>query len=119
MSQGAFPNYDSDVIDMTNADLVSLFLRYPDMHNDEEDNKSAAPSDFGEEADSSTFSANTTHTTPLRNGTITLLGSRSLPLFPVFIKQLNKGNLPQKVIDYFEALGHMILQVGRLLFPPN
>ena len=116
MSEETFPDYDSDEIDLTNRDLVSLFLQYPDMPDD--DNESAAASDFGEDADTSTLSDTTTRTTPLRNDPVALLGSRALSEFSAFTQRLNESNLPQKATDYFRSLGNMILQIGRLLFPP-
>jgi hypothetical protein len=111
MSQESFPDYDGDEIDLTNRELVSLFIQYPDMPDmPDDDDESAAASDFGEDA---------THTTPLRNDPVALLGSRPLPEFSVFTQRLDESNLPQKAIDYFKSLGHMILQIGRLLFPPT
>ena len=116
MPQEPFPDYDSDEIDLTDRDLVSLFLQYPDMPDDG-DNGSPAASDFGEDAGNSTLSDTTTRTTPLRNDPVPLLGSRPLPEFPIFLQKLNESNLPQKAIDYFKALGHTILQIAELLFP--
>jgi hypothetical protein len=121
MSQDAFPDYESDEIDLTNRELVSLFIQYPDMPHmpGDDDAESAVASDFGEDVDISTLSDTTTRTTPLRNDPAALLGSRPMAEFPVFMQRLNESNLPQKAIDYFKSLGHMILQIGRLLFPPT
>jgi hypothetical protein len=119
MSQDAFADYDGDEIDLTDKELMSLFVQYPDMP-DEDDNESAAASeDFGEDADTSTWSDTTTHTTPLRNDAVALPGSKPLPEFSVFMLRLNESSLPQHAIDYFRSLGHMILQIGWLLFPPS
>jgi hypothetical protein len=102
---------------------VSLFIQSPDMPDMPDDGDESTPSlDFGEDADTSTLPDTTVHTIPLRNDPVALLGSSdsSLPLeFPVFMQRLNKSNLPQKAFDYFKSLGHMILQVSRLLFPPT
>ena len=117
MLRGSLPDYESDEIDLTNRDLVSLFLQYPDLADD--DDESTAASDFGEDVDASILSNTTTHTTPLRNDPVPFLGSRPPPEFPAFIHRLNESNLPKKAVDYLNSLGHMVLQIGRLLFPPT
>jgi len=99
---------------------VPLFIQYPDMPDmPDGDDESTPASNFGEDADISTLSDRTTHTTPLRNDPVVLLGSRQLPEFPAFMQRLNESNLPQKALDHFKSLGYMILQVSRLLFPPT
>lgn len=119
MPQGIAPEYNSDEIGFTNREPVSLSIQYPDMPNmPDGDDESTPAADFGEDVDTSTSSDKTTHTTPLRNDPVALLGSRQLPEFPAFMQRLNESNLPQKALDYFKSLGHMILQVSRLLFPP-
>jgi hypothetical protein len=121
MSKGGFPAYDGDEIDLTDRELMSLFVQYPDMPDmpEEDDNESAVASDFGEDADTSTWSDTTTHTTPLRNDPVALPGSGPLPEFSVFMRRLNESSLPQRATDYFRSLGHMILQIAWLLFPPG
>jgi hypothetical protein len=120
MSQNPFPERDSDEIDLTNRELVSLFLQYPDMSDDDDDDDdSATASNSGEEADSTTLSDTTTRTTPLRNDPAAELGSRPLQVFSVFSQRLDESNLPQKAIDYFRSLGYIIVHIGRLLFPPT
>ena len=117
MLAGSLPDFESDEIDLTNRDLASLFLQYPDLADD--DNESAADSDFGEDVDASNLSNTTTHTTPLRNDPVPLLGSRTPPEFPAFIQRLNESNLPAKAVVYLKSLGHMVLQIGRLLYSPT
>jgi hypothetical protein len=120
MPQGISPEYNGDEIDLTNREFVSLFIQYPDMPDIlDDDDESTPTSDFGEGADTSTWSDTTAHTTPLRNDPVALLGSRQLPEFPAFMQRLDKSNLPQKALDYFQSLGYMILQVSRLLFSPT
>src|SRR2546421_1797604 len=119
MPKGIAQEYNSDEIGFTSREPVSLFIQYPDMPDmPDGDDESTPASDFGEDADISTLSDRTTHTTPLRNDPVALLGSGQLPEFPAFMQRLNESNLPQKALDYFKSLGYMILQVSRLLFPP-
>ena len=99
---------------------MPLFIQYPDMPDMADDrDESTASLGFGEDADTSALPDTTTHTTPLRNDLAALLGSSLPPEFPAFMQRLNESNLPQKAFDYFKSLGHMILQVSRLLFPPT
>lgn len=126
MSQNTCPDYVSDEIDLTLRELVSLFIQYPDMpdifqegRDRDGDNVSEAASDFREDADTSTSSDTTTRTTSLRNAPVALLDSKPLPEFSVFVQRLHESNLPQKAVDYFNSLGHTILQIGQLLFPPT
>jgi hypothetical protein len=120
MPQGIAPEYNSDGIDLTDRELVPLFIQYPDMPDMPDDGDESTPSsDFGEGADTSALLDTTTHTTPLRNDPAALPRSSLMPEFPAFMQRLNESNLPQKAFDYFKSLGHMILQVSRLLFPPT
>jgi len=120
MPQGITPEYNSDEIGFTNQELVPLFIQDSDTPEMPDGNDESTPtSDFREDADASTLSGTTTHTTPLRNDPVALLGSRQLPEFPAFMQRLNESNLPPKALDYFKSLGYMILQVSWLLFPPT
>src|SRR5277367_5515980 len=56
MPQGIAPEYNSDEIDFTNRELVSLFIQYPDMPDmPDGDDESTPTADFGEDGDTSTF----------------------------------------------------------------
>lgn len=121
MPQDPSPDDESDKIDLTTRELVSLYIQDPDMPgmSDDDDDESAAASDFREDIDAATLSDATTRTTPLRHDAAALPGPRPVPEFSVFVQRLNESNLPQKAIDYFRSMGNKILQVGRLLFPPT
>ena len=114
---------DSDGIDLTNRELVSLFIQYPDMVNlpGDDDSQSGDSSDSEEDVDATTLSATTNHTTPLRNEPLTVLmvSPRPAAEYPAFLQRLNQSNLPKRAIDYFTALGQIILQIGQTLFPPT
>jgi hypothetical protein len=91
----------------------------PDMADDGDE---FAPNlGFGEDADTSTLQDTTTQTAPLPlwNDPIASLGLSLPPEFPAFMQRLSESNLSQKAFDYFKSLGHMILQVSWLLFPPT
>lgn len=127
MPQDASPDEGNDEIHLTNPELVSLYIQYPDMpdmsdgddDDDDDDDKSAAASDFGEDIDATTLSDTTTRTTPLRQDAAALLGPRPVSEFSILVQRLNESNLPQKAIDYFRSIGTKILQIGRLLHPPT
>ena len=54
MPQGIAPEYNSDEIDLTNRELMSLFIQYPDMPDMADDcDESTASLGFGEDADTS------------------------------------------------------------------
>jgi hypothetical protein len=128
MPPNTSPDEDNDEIDLTNPELVSLYIQYPDMPDmpddddddvDNDDDKSAAASDFGEDIDATTLSDTTTRTTPLRQDAAALLGPRPVSEFSILVQRLSESNLPQKAIDYFRSIGTKILQIGRLLHPPT
>lgn len=96
MPQVIAPEYNSDEIGFTNRELVPLFIQYPDIPDMPDGDEGSTPaSDFGEDADTSTLSDTTTHTTPLRNNPVTMLGSRQLPEIP-YLHAKAERNLPQK-----------------------
>ena len=113
---------DKDEIALIDRDLVSLYIKYPEMslafddelYHDQGNGTTDSSSEIFSSPASSLVSKSTTRTTPLRPEP-QLISSNHEP-YDVLLTSLQTADLPSNTHTYYASLGNRILQIGGLLY---
>src|SRR5277367_2497509 len=100
---------DGDGISLTNWELVSLFMQYPNMVDlpDGASANSDSEESLVSDAEASTISDTTTQTTPPRNEPAEVHNSADLGAdFPRFLQDIHDGHLSSRSKAFFRSLGY-------------
>ena len=118
---------DIDEIALTDRDLVSLYMKYPEMslafddelYQDHGNENTDGSSEIYSSPTSSSASKSTTQTTPLHPSEPEPPQNPSTDneQYLVLLSLLQTADLPYHTHTYYATLGNRILRVGGLLFP--
>ena len=122
-----------DELDLTDRDLISLYMKYPEMslafddEDDEDDEEEKKQSFEAADTASTIFSSPassfqtiaTAETTPPRFDPGIPTVPTELDDYETFLDLVNKSKLPSNARTYFTSLANRIRQISGLLFSPQ